>query len=481
MILPPAALYARVSSAGQRDRHTIASQLSILPRLAEERGYRLVERYIDDGISGETIQARPAFRRLLEDAIAGRFSALFVIDFDRLTRSSDLGQLSLIKATLRQAGVKVITPAQEYDFREVDHDFMSDLFGILSKHEKQKLISRIKRGIAAKKAAGQWTGGKIPRPYKLDGDRKLAVDEEDRAKILHLLDLAETHSAREITERYHFYPGFMRRLLSRKRLLFLAGHVEVNGSLIRGTWPAIIDFDRVDRLQDAKDARRDMRGPRPAAKYLLTGLGLFRCGTCNHTVGSHTTTRIRANGRRWRRTYYRCNWRACDLRRHALPVDAVDAAVLTHAWGVLGRAERIQEWAKRAIRTDQSAQDLARLDGDRGKLEARRGRLLAAIEDGSLAWPEIRARADALTAKLREIASHRARIAAQKAHMPPGGAMSLRVTPWADLSQAKRRAALLALLNRVVWRPGSLYLHYQFGINEKGGKVGRVRLGRYGT
>jgi site-specific DNA recombinase len=64
-----AVLYARVSSERQRERHTVASQLSLLPELIKQKGYNQVtEPYVDDGISGETIEDRPAMSRLLEDA-----------------------------------------------------------------------------------------------------------------------------------------------------------------------------------------------------------------------------------------------------------------------------------------------------------------------------------------------------------------------------------------------------------------------------
>ena len=64
-----AAIYARVSTERQRERHTIASQLSLLPELIKQRGYYQVgDPYVDDGISGETIEERPAKTRFLEDA-----------------------------------------------------------------------------------------------------------------------------------------------------------------------------------------------------------------------------------------------------------------------------------------------------------------------------------------------------------------------------------------------------------------------------
>jgi len=52
-----AVIYARVSTERQREKHTIASQLSILPEIIKQKGYvQILDPYIDDGISGETIK-----------------------------------------------------------------------------------------------------------------------------------------------------------------------------------------------------------------------------------------------------------------------------------------------------------------------------------------------------------------------------------------------------------------------------------------
>jgi len=51
-----AVIYARVSTERQREKHTIDSQLSVLPEIIKQKGYKqTLEPYIDDGIS----QVRP--------------------------------------------------------------------------------------------------------------------------------------------------------------------------------------------------------------------------------------------------------------------------------------------------------------------------------------------------------------------------------------------------------------------------------------
>ena len=63
------ALYARISTTEQR----ADLQLDGLRKLAEQRGWRIVEEYVDIGISGSK-DRRPALDRLMADARRGRFS-----------------------------------------------------------------------------------------------------------------------------------------------------------------------------------------------------------------------------------------------------------------------------------------------------------------------------------------------------------------------------------------------------------------------
>src|SRR5260370_35949847 len=67
------AFYLRVSTGGQ----TVENQRRELAQAAEQRGWTLVETYIDHGLSGaKGREKRPAFDRLQKDAIAGKFDII---------------------------------------------------------------------------------------------------------------------------------------------------------------------------------------------------------------------------------------------------------------------------------------------------------------------------------------------------------------------------------------------------------------------
>jgi len=79
-----AAIYVRVS----RDAQTVENQIRELERVAERRGWQVVEIYRDAGISGaKGRDKRPGLDAMLKDAGRRRFDVMMAWAIDRLGRS----------------------------------------------------------------------------------------------------------------------------------------------------------------------------------------------------------------------------------------------------------------------------------------------------------------------------------------------------------------------------------------------------------
>src|SRR5215831_16909584 len=76
------ALYSRVSTNGQDPE----VQLMALRTFAAQRGWDVVEEFVDHGYSGSK-ERRPALDRLMKAAWTGQFRAVVVWRFDRFARS----------------------------------------------------------------------------------------------------------------------------------------------------------------------------------------------------------------------------------------------------------------------------------------------------------------------------------------------------------------------------------------------------------
>ena len=114
-VTPPvlrAVIYARVSSTAQRDRQTIASQISTLPTFIASRGWILAKpagTYVDDGRTAMEgfLSKRTSFTRLIQDAALGFFDVVVIVDMDRLTRSEDLQERGEVLGAFQRAGVQL--------------------------------------------------------------------------------------------------------------------------------------------------------------------------------------------------------------------------------------------------------------------------------------------------------------------------------------------------------------------------------------
>jgi DNA invertase Pin-like site-specific DNA recombinase len=79
-----AAIYLRVS----RDDQTTDNQRLVLEKVAERRGWLIVQTHEDQGISGaKGRDQRPAFDTMLKEAVRRQFDVLMVWSIDRLGRS----------------------------------------------------------------------------------------------------------------------------------------------------------------------------------------------------------------------------------------------------------------------------------------------------------------------------------------------------------------------------------------------------------
>lgn len=182
-----AAIYARVSSAGQRERHTIENQLRTLPAFVEAQGWKLAGTYVDDGRSAKTgaLDKREGFAQLLVAAERKKFDVLAIVDVDRLTRTDSIEERARILGPFQRLGIRIVSPTGgELDLQTMFGE-VSALFQALgAAQERKKLIERIKAGKLRAIAEGRKPAG--PTPFGLTYHRPTgawSIDEEAAAIV----------------------------------------------------------------------------------------------------------------------------------------------------------------------------------------------------------------------------------------------------------------------------------------------------------
>jgi DNA invertase Pin-like site-specific DNA recombinase len=161
-------IYLRVSTSGQ----TTDNQRIELERVAEQRGWHVVEIYTDHGISGtKGRDKRPAFDRLCKDSAHGKLDIVAAWSIDRVGRS--LQQLVTFMAELNDQGVGLYLHQQHVDSSTAAGKAMLSMCGVFAEFERSCIVERVNAGLARARLQGKTLG----RPK---------VDAATEARILQL-------------------------------------------------------------------------------------------------------------------------------------------------------------------------------------------------------------------------------------------------------------------------------------------------------
>jgi len=160
-------IYARVSTAEQRDGRTIQSQLEELKRVALAQKHVVVRSYTDDGFSGALLN-RPGLDRLRDEATQGDFEGVLVNDVDRLSR--DVAHLAVVRRDLERKKVKLLFSKLPNDTGPLNN-FMVNILGSFAEFERALIADRTRRGKRHKTEDRGLIMGNVP-PYGYDYVKK---------------------------------------------------------------------------------------------------------------------------------------------------------------------------------------------------------------------------------------------------------------------------------------------------------------------
>jgi DNA invertase Pin-like site-specific DNA recombinase len=148
-----AAIYLLVS----RDDQTTENQRLVLERVAGLRGWTIVQTYEDQGISGaKGRDQRPAFDRVLEDAVRRKFDILMVWSIDRLGRS--VLHVANALAELDAAGIRLYYDREGIDSSTPMGRAMIQMASVFGEQERSMLRSRVLAGLDRVRQQGKKLG-----------------------------------------------------------------------------------------------------------------------------------------------------------------------------------------------------------------------------------------------------------------------------------------------------------------------------------
>jgi site-specific DNA recombinase len=299
-----AGVYARISSDREGDSLAISRQLADCEQLAERRGWRVVERYVDSDISAYSGKRRPEYLRMLDDIETGLVDAVVVYHADRLHRHPR--ELEDFIDLCQRTKTRIATVSGDLDLSTHEGQLLARITGAVARKESDDKSRRIRRKHEELAAAGKPSGGGT-RPYGYEADKRtIRPDEADviRACVRRVLAGDSLRSiCIDLNRRgvatvtgMEWKSQTLRRMLRSPRI---RGQREHRGEIAaKAEWPAIITSRQTEQLQ-AKLRDPARRTNRASRRYLLTQL--LRCSHCKAMLvarprADHTRRYVCATG-----------------------------------------------------------------------------------------------------------------------------------------------------------------------------------------
>ena len=366
--MPRIALYARVSSEEQKEQETIQGQISQADHwLQLHPEYELVDRYLDNGVSGLIpLESRPEGKRLVDDAKQGGFSAVLIYKLDRLGREEGVTFEAL--GIIQKLGLELKGIAESLDDNTAaSGKLVMGMKALLAAYQRNDLVERSVNGTRHWAMQGNWLGGIVPYGYRTVGTKKqakLVVDEEEAAVVCRMfrmlaeegkscVQVAELLNAEGVQPHYtrdertvgkrnerttgYWYPSRIRGIITNST--YKGEHIYGKRSKqhtepITRPCAAILDATIWDKARAVLQANRRFGTRDRTHHYLLRSK--VRCGVCGSAYGGYT-------GGKQKVRYYRCNGRMAFRGRlqghctnHTVKAEELEEAV----W------ERIVQWLK---------------------------------------------------------------------------------------------------------------------------------------
>jgi DNA invertase Pin-like site-specific DNA recombinase len=146
-----AALYLRVSTL---DQHPETQGIELC-QFARQRGYDIVEEYVDHGVSGTKVR-RPALDRLLKDAHRHRFDAVLVWSCDRLARSTK--HFLQVLDELRELDIQFHSQREAIDTDGPLGRAIVVIISAIAELERSLIVERVRAGMRRAKLEGRRIG-----------------------------------------------------------------------------------------------------------------------------------------------------------------------------------------------------------------------------------------------------------------------------------------------------------------------------------
>lgn len=453
------AIYVRISLDRTGAGLGVERQEAACRDKAANKGWNVVEVYVDNDVSATSKKPRPAYQRMLADARAGHIDAIVVWHIDRLTRRPR--ELEDVIDLADDHGLLLATVEGDVDLATDTGQLTARLLASVARQEAAHKGARQRLQRRQQAEAGKpHRGG--PRPYGYLPDRvtpdpreapfiaeaatRVIAGETLRSVALDMTARgARTVGGKEWSAQTLRQVLRSARISGRREVFDVADKSGMGEIVATDCWQPIITPEQSDTLRTMfanPDRRAHSRSTR--ARYLLTGL--LRCERCGGKLGALAWER----GNRY---LYRCrppgsNDAAAQQTCGATSVkmqyaDAIVRDVVLEAIDTPDFYDRLYARAE----VDPAVQEAINQD------EQKLNDLAAMMAEGDLTMAEWKTAREVVQARLDVNKATLARVSNVAAVRLLDGDGTL-LEQWERLNWSQRRAVLAEVLEEVRVRPG---------------------------
>ncbi len=179
--------YARVSTGKDEQLHSLSAQIQYYSEtIRRVPNWTYIDGYIDEGISGTSVNKRENFLRMIDDAKAGRFDFILTKEISRFSRNT-LDSILYTKELLH-CGVGVFFESDNINTLMPDSELRLTIMASIAQDEVRKISERVKFGFQRAIEKGNVLGNDRIWGYRKQ-EGKLVIVEEEAVIVRLIFDL----------------------------------------------------------------------------------------------------------------------------------------------------------------------------------------------------------------------------------------------------------------------------------------------------
>lgn len=182
--------YGRVSTEHEEQTYALGNQMQWYEELKKNYpNWIIIERYVDDGITGTQAKKRPEFMRMIDDAKMGKFDLIVTREVARFARNTV--ECLEITRQLKNYGVEIFFVQDGIWTMENEGEMILTIRAMVAQEESRKMSERIKAGQVISRKNGVLYGSGNLLGYDRVGDTYV-INQEQAETVCMIFDLYES-------------------------------------------------------------------------------------------------------------------------------------------------------------------------------------------------------------------------------------------------------------------------------------------------